>query len=94
MNLSEDIYCTMGFSGCSDSKESTCNSADLGLLPGLGRYPGEESGNPLQYSCPENPMDGVACWATVRGVSKRWTWLSDFHIDICILYYLLLRSSL
>ena len=94
MNLGEDIYCTMGFPGCSDSKESTCNSGDLGLIPGLGRYPGEESGNPLQYSCLENPMDGVACWATVHGVSKHWTRLSDFHIDIRILYYLLLISSL
>ena len=63
----------MGFSGGSDSKESTCNAGDLGLIPGLGRYPGEGNGNPLQYSCLENPMDRVACWATVHGVSKSWT---------------------
>ena len=42
----------------------------LGLVPGLGRFPGEENGNPLQYSCLENPMDRGAWWATVRGVSK------------------------
>ena len=45
----------MGFSGGSDSKESTCNVGDLGLIPGLGRSPEEGNGNPLQYSCLENP---------------------------------------
>jgi len=44
----------------------------------LGRSPGEGNGNPLQYSCPENPMDGRAWWATVHGVAKSWTQLSDF----------------
>ena len=39
---------------------------------------GEANGNPLQYSCLENPMDGGARWATVHGVTKRWTRLSDF----------------
>ena len=43
--------------GGSDSEESTCNVGDLGLIPGLGRSPGEENGNPLQYSCLENSMD-------------------------------------
>jgi len=47
----------MGFPGGSDCKESVCNEEDLGLIPGLGRSPGEENGNPLQYSCLENPMD-------------------------------------
>ena len=45
----------MGFPGGSDSKESACNVGDLGLIPGLGRFPGGEHGNPLQYSCLENP---------------------------------------
>ena len=45
----------MGFPCGSAGKESTCNSRDLGLIPGLGRSPGEEHGNPLQYSCLENP---------------------------------------
>ena len=45
----------MGFPGGSDSKESACSAGDLGSIPGLGRSPGEEHGNPLQYSCLENP---------------------------------------
>ena len=45
----------MGFPGGSDSKESTCNAGDLGSVPGLGRSPGGAHGNPLQYSCLENP---------------------------------------
>ena len=50
----------MGFPGGSDSKASSCNAGDLDLVPGLGRSPGEENGNQLQYSCLENPMDGGA----------------------------------
>ena len=49
-----------GFLGGSAGKESTCNGGDLGLIPGLGRSPGEGNGTPLQYSCLENPMDGEA----------------------------------
>ena len=45
----------MGFPGGSDSKESACNARDMGLIPGLGRPPGGGHGNPLQYSCLENP---------------------------------------
>ena len=48
------------------------------LIPGLGRSPGEGNGNPLQYSCLENPMVGKAWLATVHGVAKSWTRLSDF----------------
>ena len=62
----------------SDSKASACNVGDLGLIPGLGRSPGEGNGNPLQYSCMENPMDGGAWGATVHGVAKSWTQLSNF----------------
>ena len=58
-------------------KASVCNTGDLGLIPGLGRSPGEGNDNPLQYSCLENPMDGGAWWASVHGVTKSWTWLSD-----------------
>ena len=47
----------MDFSCSSVSKESACNAGDLGLIPGLGRSSGEGNGNPLQYSCLENPMD-------------------------------------
>ena len=45
---------------------------------GRGRSPGGEHGNPLQYSCLENPMDKGAWWATVHGVTKNWTRLSNF----------------
>ena len=47
------------FPGGSDGKESACNVGDLGLIPGLGKSPGEGNGNPLQYSCLENPTDGA-----------------------------------
>ena len=51
----------MGFPGSPDGKESACNVGDLGSIPGLGKSPGEGNGNPLQYSCLENPMDRGAC---------------------------------
>ena len=49
--------------GSSDGKEAACNAGNLGLIPGLGRSPGEGNGNPLQYSCLENSMDRGAWWA-------------------------------
>ena len=61
----------MGFAGGIDDKESTCNARDLGSILGLGRSPGEGNGNPLHYSCLENPMDRGAWWDTVHGVAKR-----------------------
>ena len=67
-----------GFPGGSDSKESACNVGDLGSSPGLGRSAGGGHGNPLQYSCLENPMDRGAWCATVHGVAKSWTGLSDY----------------
>ena len=69
----------LDFPGGPDGKESTCNAGDLGLIPGLGRSPGEGKGYPLQYSCLENPMDRGAWWATVREVAQSWTRLSNFH---------------
>ena len=57
---------------------SACNVGYPGLIPGLGRAPGEGNGNPLQYSCLENPMDRGAWEATVHGVAKSRTQLSDF----------------
>ena len=66
------------FPGGSDGKVFAYNAEDPGSILGLGKAPGEGSGNPLQYSCLENPMDGRACWATVHGVEKSQTWLSDF----------------
>ena len=58
------------FPGGSDSKASVYNSGDPGLIPGLGRSPGEENGNPLQYSCLENPMDRKAWGAIVHTVAR------------------------
>ena len=66
-----------GFPGGSDGKESTCNEVDLGSIPESGRSPGEENGCPLQYSCLENPTNRGAWRATVHGVAKSWTRLSD-----------------
>ena len=62
-----------GFPGGPDSKESACNEGDLGSIPGLGRFPGEGNGYPLQYSCLENPMDRRAWWPTVHSVAKSQT---------------------
>ena len=63
--------------GDSDGKEFACNAGDLGSIPGLGRSPGGGHGNPLQYSCLENPMDRGAWRATVCGVTECRTQLSD-----------------
>ena len=60
----------LGFPGGSDDKETVCNAGDPGSVPGLGRYPGEGSGYPLQYSCLENSMDRGAWWATVQQAAK------------------------
>ena len=66
----------MSFPGGSDGKESACNAGDLVLIPGSGRSPGQGNGNPLQYSCQENPIDrslaGYSPWRR-----KSWTQLSD-----------------
>ena len=66
------------FPGGSEVKASAYDVGDLGSIPGSGRSPGEGSGNPLQYSCLESPMDRGAWWATVHGVAKSRTQLSDF----------------
>ena len=69
-----------GFPGGSAVKKPPANSGDtgdLGSIPGSGRYPGGGHGNPLQYSCLENPRDSGAGWATVHGVTKSQTQLSN-----------------
>ena len=63
--------------GGSEDKASARNAGDLGLIPGWGRSPGEGNGNPLQFSCLENPMDRGAWQATVHGVANSWTRLSN-----------------
>ena len=59
-----------GFPGGSDGKASACNAGDPGLILGWGRSPGEGNGNPLPYSCLENPTDGGAWWATFMGLQR------------------------
>ena len=59
--------------GGASGKELTCQTGDLGSIPGLGRSSGEGNGDPLQYSCLENSMDRGAWWAIVHGVAQSWT---------------------
>ena len=66
-----------GFPDGSDSKESACKMGDLGSVPESGRSPGDGNGNPFQYSCLGNLMDGGAWQATVPGVAKSQTRLSN-----------------
>ena len=69
--------------GASDSKESACNAGDPGSVPESGRAPGRGLGNPLQYSCLENPMGRGAWWATVHRVSKIQTRLKGLSVHAC-----------
>ena len=68
----------VAFPGVLVGKESACNAGDPCSISGSGRSPGEGNGNPFQYSCLENPMDGGAWWAAVCGVAKSRIRLSDF----------------
>ena len=75
---------SLTFQGCpggSDAEASACRVGDPGLIPGLGRSPGEGNGSPLQYSCLDNPIDGGTWWATVHGVAESQTRLSDFTLS-------------
>ena len=80
MHISEKLE---NFPSSSVAKESTCNSGDLSLIPGSGRFPGVGNGNPLQYSCLENSMDRGAWQAIIHGVTKIQTRLST-HTNIHI----------
>ena len=85
----------MGFPGGSVSKESTCSAGDIGeggSISGLGRSPEGGNGNPLQYSCPENPMDRGAWLATVYGVSKSWTRLRQLNTEGIVIFSLMISS--
>ena len=66
-------------------KEFACNTGGLSLIPGLGRSPREGNRYPLQYSCLENSMNKRAWQSTVRGVTKSWTGLSNFHFTSLLL---------
>ena len=78
INRLSKVLCDQGFPGGSDGKESTCSKADLGLIPELGRSPGGGQGNPLQYSCLENPhgQRSLAGYI-IHGVEKSQTQLND-----------------
>ena len=67
----------LGFPDGSTVKNLPANTGDPGSIPGSGRFPVEGNGNPLQYSCPGNPMNRGVCWAIVHGVAKSRTGLSD-----------------
>ena len=68
-------------------KNPAGSAGDMGSIPGLGRLPGEGNGNPLQYSCLENPMDRGAWQVIVHGIAKSQTRMSDFtHTYMCIIY--------
>ena len=73
---------TERFPGSSAAKESACNAGDLGSILGSGRSPGEENGYPLQYSGLENSKDRGAWLASVHGVTKSQTRLSNYHTDL------------
>ena len=83
----------MGFPGGSEVKASACNVGDLGSIPVMGRSPGEGNGNPLQYSCLANPMDGGAWWAYSPRATKSnftftfkflliWTWNCSLYSQL------------
>ena len=79
LNFLGYVIYILGFPGGEVVKNMPANAGGTGnggSVPGSGRYPGEGNGNPLQYSCLENPMDRGAWWATVHGVSKSQTRLS------------------
>ena len=80
-----------GFPGGSEVKASAHNVGDQGSIPGQGRSPGERNGNPLQYSCLENPMDRGASQATVHGVTKSRTRLSNFTFTFILIMEVLQR---
>ena len=79
MIYSKNVYikAVWGFPWGLDDKESACNAGDPCSIPGLGRSPGEGNGNPLQFSSLENSIDRGAWWATVHGIEKSQTQLSD-----------------
>ena len=88
--LNENQTFNIGAPGGSEGKESACSA---GSVPGSGLSPGEGNGNPFQYSCLENPMDGGAWQAKVYGVKKSQTRLCDFTkplIYILLVYYILI----
>ena len=85
------VHMLHGFPCSSVGKESACSAGDPGLIPGLGRSPGEGNGNPLQYPCLKNLMDRGAWGHAVHGVIKSWARLSDQHLLTYMHIYFPLR---
>ena len=90
--LSSGICTHMGFPGTSVVKNLPANVGDSGSIPGLGRCPGEENGNSLWYSCLENPLDRGTWQATVRGIPKSWTWLSNW-VGMYMIHISMMKKS-
>ena len=84
-----------GFPGGSDSKESACNAGDPGSIPGLGRSPGEGTGNPLQYSCLQNPLDRGGWRATVHWLQRvRQDWvINTYCVSVQLLSHVWLFAT-
>ena len=80
-----EVWLIWGVLGGLDGKESACNAGDLSSIPWSGRSSREGNGYPLQYSCLENSTDRGAWWATVHGVAKSQTQLSDSHFHFSVL---------
>ena len=87
--LGNRLYSFLGFPGGSDGKEPTCNAGDQSLIPGLGRSPGGGHGNPLQYSCLENPHGQRSLVGPSHGIVKSRTPLSD---KFSFLFFFLIKA--
>ena len=81
------INILLSFPGGSEVKNPLANAGDASSIPGLGRFPGGGCGNPLQYSCLQNPMDREAWWAIVNRVTNSWTQLSEHTHNILLLLF-------
>ena len=80
----------MVFPGGSDGEASVYNAGDLGSIPGSGRFPGEGNGNPLQYSCLENPMDGGA-WCRLLSMGSKESDMTE-RLHLLTHLYMVLAS--
>ena len=83
IRIHPSIYLGSGSSVVKNLPANAGNTGDADLIPGLGRSPGGRNGNPLQFSCLENPMDRGAWWPVVRGVTKSWIWLRTYGLNTC-----------
>ena len=95
IKIVKSYYYNKGLPTVSVVKNLPAKAGDVGLILGSGRSPGEGNGNPLQYSCLENPMDGGAWWTAVHGVTKSRTRLNNWaqHSTIKIQFSVLHGNS-